>query len=127
MNIEFDDLEHQLSKLRPARLPAEARQRVSHEIHRPLHRQSAASWLFGHRAGFSVALAGALSLAVVAGLHWLPQSAHDTTENQRALVASNGLLPSLGFLEARLSYPMVANTVPALCSQSILTNTQIRR
>ena len=127
MNTEFDALEHQLSRLRPARLPAEARQCISHKMQHPSRRHRVASWLFGHRAGLEVALASVLSLAVVAGLRWFPQSPRDATEDHRTLVASNGLLPSLGFLEPGLSCPMGVNAVPALCSQSMLTNVQIRR
>jgi len=130
MNMEFDALEHQLSNLRPARLSAPARQRILHEMQRPATRHGATFWPSGHRAGFQVALAGALSLAVVMGLHWLPLSPRPASRvDQPALAVSNALLPSLAFLEANLAVvsPMGVNTVAMLRSPSILTNTQTRR
>jgi len=130
MNKEFDPLEHQLGNLRPVLLPAPARQRILHEMQRPATGHGAIVSLLGHRAGFSVALAGALSLAVVVGLHWLPRSPRPASHvDQPALTASNALLPSLAFLEAKLAVvsPVGANCVAVLRSPSILTNTQIRR
>jgi hypothetical protein len=130
MNTEFDALEHQLSSLRPARLPATVRQDISREMERPANRPGPALWLFGHRAGLQVALAGALSLALVARWHWLPRSARPVSDiNQTALADSNALLPSLAFLEARIAVTsqIGVNTVSVLRSPSILTNTQIRR
>jgi hypothetical protein len=128
MNKEFDPLEHQLGNLRPARLPAPARQRILHEMQRPVTGHGAT--FLGYRTGFPVALAGALSLAVVVGLHWLPRSTRPASHaDQPALTASNALLPSLAFLEAKLAVvsPVGANCVSVLRSPSILTNTQIRR
>ena len=130
MNTEVDALEHQLSNLRPARLPAPVRQNISLEMERPVRGHGPALWLFGHRAGLQVALAGALSLALVARWHWLPRSAHSVSDiNQTALADSNALLPSLAFLEARFAATsqIGINTVSVLRSPSILTNTQIRR
>src|SRR5258708_6786468 len=67
MSTPFDSLEHQLNTLRPARLPAAARRSILHEMQRPVTGRGRAPWLFGHHAGFQVALASALSLALVAG------------------------------------------------------------
>jgi hypothetical protein len=130
MNTELDALEHQLGRLRPARLPAEARQRIRGEMQHPRHGRRTVLWLLGHRAGFPVALAGALSLAVAVGLWWLPRSPRPAPPvDQRALATSNALMPSLAFLEAKLAVvsPMGINTVAALCSPSVLTNVEIRR
>jgi len=130
MNKEFDPLEHQLSHLRPAHLPAPAQQHILHEIQHPVTGHGAIAWLLGHRAGFSVALAGAFSLAVVVGLHWLPRSTRPASHvDQPVFAASNALMPSLAFLEARLTAvsPIGANAVAALCSPSTLTNVQIQR
>lgn len=130
MNTEFDDVERKLRKLRPARLPVEIGQQISREIQRPLRGQGVVSWLFGHRAGFPVALAGALSIAVVAGLHWLPQSLPPASfDDQPRLVASNSFSSPLAFLEARIGVAssISINSVDVLRSPSILTNTQIRR
>lgn len=129
MNTEFDMLEHQLSHLRPARLPAPTRQRLLCEIEQPLRGHKSMSWLFGHRVGFEVALAGALFLALLVGWHWLPRTPRPVAHvNQTAAATGDALLPSLAFLEARLAAASIgANTVAVLCSPSILTNTQILR
>jgi len=87
-------------------------------------------WQFGHRAGFQVALASALSLALLAGGYWLPRSTRPVSQvNTAAVVASNGLLPSLAFWETKLAAacPIGENTVAVLRSPSTLTNIQIRR
>ena len=130
MNTEFDALEHQLSSLRPARLPAPARQGILHEMERPVSGHGSTFWPFGHRAGFQVALVGALSFALIAGWQWLSQSPRTASHaNQTVLAGSNALLPSLAFLEAKLAATssMGINTVAVLRSPSVLTNTQIRR
>ena len=130
MSTPFDALEHQLHSLRPSRLPAPARQRILHEMERQVRGHESVSRLFGHRTGFQVALAGALSLALVVAWHSLPWPPHPASRvNQVALAASNGLLPSLFSWEAKLASasPMGANTVAVLRSPSILTNGQIQR
>jgi hypothetical protein len=127
MNKEFDPLEHRLSHLRPAHLPAPARQRILHEMQHPVTGHGVIVWLLGHRAGFSAALAGAFSLAVVVGLHSPPRSTHPASHvDQPVFAASNALSPSLAFLEERLTAvsPIGANAVAALCSPSMLTNVQ---
>ena len=130
MNTPFDMLEQQLNALRPARLPATARRSILHEIQRPVTGHASAFWQYVHRTGFQAALAGALSLALLAGGYWLPRSSHPVSQvNTAAVVASNGLLPSLAFWETKLAAacPMGENTVAVLRSPSTLTNIQIRR
>ena len=130
MNTEFDALEHQLRSLRPARLPAPIRQDILHEMERPVSGHGPTLWLFGHRAGLQIALAGALSLALVARWHWPPPSPRPSSDvNQTGLADSNALLPSLAFLEAKFvaTSQIGVNTVAVLRSPSILTNTEIRR
>jgi hypothetical protein len=130
MSTQFDTLEHQLNALRPARLPATARQRILREMEQPVTGPKSAFWLFGHHSGFQVALAGALSLALVVGWHWLSWSPRPASPvNQAALGAGNALLPSLALWETQLAAasPMGHNTVAVLRSPSILTNIQIRR
>ena len=131
MNTEFDALEHQLNSLRPVRLPAPARRGILHEMEQPVSGHgSTFFWPFGHRAGFQVALVGALSLALIAGWQWMAQYPRTASQvNQTALGGSNALLPSLAFLEAKLAATssMGINTVAVLRSPSVLTNTQIRR
>jgi hypothetical protein len=127
MNKEFEALEHQLNHLRPARLPAPARQQILREMQRPAIRHGARFWLWGHRTGFQVALAGAFSLVAVVGLHWLSVSRRPASHvDQAGFAASNELSPSLALLEAKLAAtpPLGHNTVAALCSPSILTNFQ---
>lgn len=128
MNTEFDGLEHQLNHLRPARLPAQTRQHILQEMQRPATRHGARFWQWGYRTGFQVALAGALSLVAVVGLHWLSLSRRpaSTHVDQAGLAPSNALSPSLALLEAKLAAtpPIGHNTVAALCSPSILTNFQ---
>ena len=75
-----------------------------------------------------MALAGALSVVVLVGSHWLPRSPRPEID-QTSLVASNEWLSSLAFLEAKLavSSPIYVNSVDVLHSTSMLTNTQIQR
>jgi len=130
MSTPFDTLEHQLNALRPARLSARARQSILHEMHRPVAGHGWAFWQFAHRTGFQVALAGALSLTVLVGWHWLSPSLHRVSqENPATVVASCGLGPSLAYWESELAAacPMGENTVAVLRSPSMLTNIQIRR
>jgi hypothetical protein len=130
MSRPFDTLEHQLNALRPARLPATARRSILHEMQRPVTGHGWALWQFGHRPGFQVALAGALSLALVVGWYWLPGTPHPVSNvNQATTVAGSGLLPSLALWETKLAAacPMGENTVAVLRSPSTLTNIQIRR
>ena len=130
MNTPFDRLEHQLNTLRPARLPATARQRILREMERPVAGPKSASWLFGHRAGFHVALAGALSVALLVGVSHLPRNASPTSDSdESSMVTVNALLPSLVLWETQLAAasPAGANTTAGLRSPSILTNIQIRR
>jgi hypothetical protein len=130
MNTEFDRLEQQLNTLRPARLPATARQRIVREMEQPVSGSKLASWLFGHRAGFQVALAGALSVALLMGVSHLPRTANPTSDSdESSMVTVNALLPSLVLWETQVAAasPVNANTVAGLRSPSILTNIQIRR
>ena len=71
MSTPFNTLEDQLNALRPARLSAKTRQSILHEMHRPVAGHGWAFWQFAHRTGFQVALAGALSLALLVGWPWL--------------------------------------------------------
>ena len=126
MNSELDPLEQQLSHLRPMRLPSSARQGILHEMQRPVTRRGAAFWLSSHRAGFQGALAGALSVVVLVGSHWLPRSPRpESYADQPAFATSN----ALAFLEARLAAGSLIhiNSVDELHSFSMLTNTQIQR
>jgi len=130
MSTEFDRLEHQLNTLRPARLPATARQGILQGMQRPRDGHTSVFWHFAHRAGFQVALAGALSLALVVGWGRLPSSPRPTSGfDEPSMVSVNALLPSLAFLETQLAgvSPMGADTVAVLRSPSMLTNIQIRR
>jgi hypothetical protein len=130
MSAPFDTLEDQLNALRPARLPATARRSILHEMQRPAARHGWAFGQFVHRTGFQVALAGALSLTLLVGGHWLSESLHQESHvNPATVVASNGLLPSLALWETKLAAacPMGENTVAVLRSPSTLTNIQIRR
>jgi hypothetical protein len=130
MSTPFDTLEDQLNALRPARLPATARRSILSEMQRPVAGQGSTFWQFIHHTGFQVALAGALSFALLVGWHWLPRTLHPVSrDNSATLVASNGLLPSLAFweTEAAAAEPVGHNTVAVLLSPSTLTNIQIRR
>ena len=130
MSTPFDTVEHQLNRLRPARLPATTRQGILHEMERPRTGHAPSFWHFANRAGFQVALAGALSLALVVGWPRLPSSTRSTSSfDEPSMVSENALLPSLAFLETQLEAvsPMGANPVAVLCSPSMLTNIQIRR
>jgi hypothetical protein len=128
MNTEFDAFERQLSSFRPAHLPAPARQRILREMQRPVTGHYSAVRL-GHRAGLELALAGALCLTLLAGWRWLPRSPRAVSRvNQAAVAAGDVRLPSLAFLEAKLTTASIgANTVAVLCSPSVLTNIQNRR
>jgi hypothetical protein len=129
MSTPFDALEHQLSSLRPARLPGPTRQLVLDKMKRTAATHGSLLWLFGHRPSFQVALAGALSVALVVGSTRLSRSSRPASRvNQAAFAVSNGLLPSLDFWETKLASasPMGANTVAVLWSPSTLTNIQIR-
>lgn len=130
MSTSFDALEQQLNTLRPARLPATARQHILQEMGRPVPRRESTSWLFGHRTGLQVALAGVLSLALVVGWHWLPPAPGPASSvDQVTLAVGNALLPSLAVWQTRLAaaYPMSENTVAVLHSPSTLTNIQVGR
>jgi hypothetical protein len=130
MSTQFDTLEHQLNTLRPARLPVTTRQSILHEMEQPPTGRRSAFWQFTHRAVFQVALAGAMSLALMVGWHWLSWSPRPTSGfDEPSMVSVNALLPSLAFLETQLAAvsPMGANAVAAPRSPSILTNIQIRR
>ena len=130
MKTQFDVLENQLNTLRPSPLPAATRRRILHEMERPAAGSKSMFWLFGHHAGLQVALAGALSLALVVGWNWLPRSPRATSGGDTAALAgSTALLPSLASWETKLAAacPMGRNTVAVLRSPSILTNIQIRR
>jgi hypothetical protein len=130
MSTPFDTLEDQLNTLRPARLPATARRSILQEMRRPVTGHGRAFWQFGHRTGFQAALAGALSLTLLVGGHWLSESLHSESHaNPATLAASSGLVPSLALWETRLAAacPMGENTVAVLRSPSTLTNIQIRR
>jgi hypothetical protein len=130
MSTPFDTLEQQLNALRPARLPATARRTIMQEMQTPATGHARAFWQFAHRTGFQVALAGALSLALLVGSPWLFRSLRPVShDNSVTIVASNGLVPSLAFWETQLAAacPMGENTVAVLRSPSILTNIQIRR
>jgi len=130
MRTPFEVLEDQLNTLRPSPLPSPARRRIQHEMDRPVTQSRSMSWLFGHHSGFQVALAGALSLALVVGWNWLPRSSRATSRGDTiALMGGTALLPSSTSWETKLAaaYPMGRNTVAVLRSPSILTNIQIRR
>ena len=130
MSTQFDTLEHQLNTLRPARLPVTTRQSILHEMERSLAGHGSAFWQFAHRAGFQVALAGAVSLALMVGWPWLSWSPRPTSGfDEPSMVSVNALLPSLVFLETQLAAvsPVGANVVAGPHSPSILTNIQIRR
>jgi hypothetical protein len=130
MNSELEALERRLGELRPAPLPAPVRRNIANEMERKTSARRRLSWLFGHRAGFQVALAGALSLALVVSSRWLGRTARPVSEgNQVVLASSNALLPSLAFLEANFAATsqIGINAVPVPRSVSMLTNTQIQR
>jgi hypothetical protein len=130
MSTQFDVLEDQLNTLRPSPLPPPTRRRILHEMERPVTGPRSMSWLFGHHAGLQVALAGALSLALVVGWNWLPRSSPAASRaDTAALAGSTALLPSLASWETKLAaaYPVGRNTVAVLRSPSILTNIQTRR
>ena len=130
MSTPFDTLEEQLNALRPSRLPATARRSILQEMQRPATGHSRTFWQFAHRTGFQIALAGALSLALLVGWPWLFRSLRPVArDNSVTVVASNGLVPSLAFWESQLAAacPMGENTVAVLRSPSILTNLEIRR
>jgi hypothetical protein len=130
MNSELENLERQLSELRPAHLPTPVRRRILHEMECRTSRHRRLFWLFGHRAGFQVALASALSLALVAGSHWLARVPRPTASEDPTMLATNDALSlSLASLEARFAATsqIGINAVPVLRSASMLTNLEIRR
>jgi hypothetical protein len=130
MSTPFDALEQQLNSLRPARLPAPTRRHILREMEPPAAGHQSMCGLFSHRIGFQVALAGALSLVLVMGWHWLPRTQRPAFHgSQITLGATDGLFPSLAFWETKLAAtsPIGANNVAVLCSPSMLTNLQIRR
>jgi hypothetical protein len=128
MNTEFDAFEHQLSNLRPARLPATARQRILHEMEEPVAGHDS-PFRLGRRTCLDLALAVALCLTMLAAWHWILRSPRPAPHvNQVGVPAGDALLPSLAFLEAKLTTASIgANTVAVLRSPSVLTNIQIRR
>ena len=130
MKTQLDVLESRLNGLRPTSLPPSTRRRIFSEMEQPAAGSRLMFWRFAHHAGFQVALAGALSLALVVGWNWFPRSSRMTTVRDTAALAdSAALLPSLASWETKLAaaYPMGINTVAVLHSPSILTNIQIRR
>jgi hypothetical protein len=130
MSTPFDTLEDQLNALRPSRLPATTRRSIMQKMEQPATGYGWAFWQFAHRTGFQVALAGALSLALLVGWPWLSGLWHqESHQNTATVVASNGLGSSLAFWETQLAAasPVGRNTVAVLRSPSILTNLQIRR
>ena len=122
MNPEFNDLENQLRELRPARLPASVRQNILHEINR-----QRTSWMAAHRAGFQVALAGALSVALLMSSHWLNRVPHPSSRPDPIMLATSNT--SLAFLEANFAVTsqIGINAVPVPRSASMLTNAQLQR
>jgi len=125
MKTQFDMLEDRLSALRPSPLPTSTRRRIVRVMEQPTTGTKLMSRFFGHRAGLQVALAGALSLALLAGWNWLPRPAHSSRGGRTAdLAASVALLPGLAW-GAELAAG--ENTVSVLRSPSMLTNLQIRR
>lgn len=124
MKTPFDTLEDRLSSLRPSPLPPSTRRRIVHEMEPPTTGTRSVSWLFGHHAGLQVALAGALSLALLAGWNWLPRPSHSSRRGAADLTASVALLPGLAW---GTGLAAGENTVAVLRSPSMLTNLQIRR
>jgi hypothetical protein len=125
MKTPFDTLEERLSSLRPSPLPTSTRRRIVHEMEPLTTGTRSVSWLFGHHAGLQVALAGALSLALLAGWNWLPRPSHSSRGDGTAdLTASVALLPGLAW---GTELAAGENTVAVLRSPSMLTNLQIRR
>lgn len=124
MKTPFDTLEDRLSSLRPSPLPTSTRRRIVHEMEPPTTVTRSVSWLFGHHAGLQVALAGALSLALLAGWSWLPRPSHLSRGGTAGLTASVALLPGLAWGTEPAAGE---NTVAVLRSPSMLTNLQIRR
>jgi len=124
MNTEFDDVEQALGRMRPARLPAQARQGILREMDRPAAGHGAKFWLWHHRVGLGVALAGALSLAAMTGLYRLSLERAASRDEESAMAAANE--QPLATLEARLiaASQKGENTLAVLCSPSILTNFQ---
>ena len=130
MNTELDALERQLNELRPSHLPAPVRREILREMAQNAGGHRRTFWLSAHRTGFQVALAGALSLALVVSSHWLSRAPRPTSEGNQTMLATNdALLPSLAFLEAKFAATsqIGINAVPIPRSVSMLTNTQIRR
>ncbi|MGD0060869.1 MAG: hypothetical protein ABSD58_15745 [Verrucomicrobiia bacterium] len=131
MKTQFDALENQLNSFRPSPLPTSTRRRIQHEMERPVTGSRSVSWLFGHHAGLQIAMAGALSLALVIGWNWFPRSSPAPSRGDTvALAGSTTLLPSWASWGTKLAAacPMMGeNTVAVLRSPSILTNIQIRR
>jgi hypothetical protein len=131
MSTQFDALEDQLNSLHPSPLPTPARRHISREMERSRGRGRS---IFGaldrqHHAGIQVAIAAALSVALVVGWNWLPRLSRPARRSHTAeLAASATLLPSLATWETTLAavYPMGENSVAVLRSPSILTNIQIR-
>jgi hypothetical protein len=131
VKTQFDALESQLNSLRPSPLPSPSRRRILHEMERPATGAGSMARLFGHHAGFQIALAGALSLALVVGWNWFPRSSQAPSRGDMvALAGSTTLLPSWASWETKLAAAcpiMGENTVAVLRSPSVLTNIQIRR
>ena len=130
MKTQFDVLENQLNSLRPSPLPTTTRRRIVQGMEAPAPGARSMFWLFAHHAGFQVALAGALSLALVVGWNWFPRSSRATLGGDTATLAEGAaLLPSLASWETKLAaaYPVEINSVAVLRSPSVLTNIQIRR
>jgi len=130
MSTPFDALEQRLNSLRPARLPAPTRQHIVHAME---HRRPGHPLTFGpcrHHVGIQIALAAALSLALIAGWQWRLRSQRAVSRgNPMTLAAGTGMFPSLAFWETQLAAtsPIGANNVAVLRSPSMLTNLQIRR
>ena len=130
MNKEFDPLEYQLSNLRPARLPAPARQRILHEMQRPVtgHGAIVRCW------GIALVFRSLWRAHCHSQWSWActgcpgPRALRRTPISRRSQPATRCCHRWL-FLEARLTAvsPIGANAVAALCSPPTLTNVQIQR
>jgi hypothetical protein len=127
MKTQLDMLEDQLNALRPSPLPSSTRRHILHEMERSATGSRSVSWLFGHHAGLQIAMAGALSLALVVGWSWLSRSSRTTPVGDTATLADNTLPSLASWTKLAAACTMGENTVAVLRSPSILTNIQVRR
>ena len=127
MKTQFDVLESRLNGLRPTPLPPSTRRRIFSGMERPAAGSMSMFWRFAHHAGFQVALAGALSLALVVGWNWFPRSSRVTPGGDSAALADNTLPSMASWTKFAAACTLGENTVAVLHSPSILTNIQIRR